>query len=259
MSRPLKLKWFGKGFGEHLILAWVVRVLNDNGIPAVLNDRSTIHGLVDCPMIGPMYPDEGISFKIVSGRYTLDQGPLHQQYIKLFETMCSKKLEISLNYIPVTFKELPEIPEIDVVMCTKTGEWTPYRNWPYFDELKNLLDSAGISHFDLNANRCYGNECLNYVQKCRLYLGLETGTSHYVSKFANGKALIIQSGFSYPEFWASIYNYEFVEHPVECSPCFINKRDVAKGGGCRFEHRCMTEISPETVCDRVIKMLRGDQ
>ena len=255
IDKTFKIKWRGRGFGELLILAWVTQVLNDNDIPAVLHEKRRIKGLVDCATIDPLKPDRK-KFTKYSADYTLTDGSMHYQHIRKFSKWLGKKITTTLKHIPVTFEEISGIPAVDVVMCTKSGTWSPYRDWPYFKELKKKFDRVGISYYDLNANKCYGHECLNYVKNCKLYLGLETGTSHYVSKFANGKALIIQSGFAYPDFWALPYDYEFISQPVDCSPCWLNKKDKANGQGCKFYHKCMKDIKSEIVFRKVIKWLK---
>ena len=251
--KTIKIKWRGRGFGEQLILAWLTQILVDNGVDAVFNEKQRVKGLINCPIF-----DSEIHKNISNhrGDYTTIDIPLHLQHILKCEKYLNRKLKITRNYIPVTFHEIPEIPAVDVVMCTRAGGWTPYRNWPYFNELKKLFDNHRISYVDLNANRIYNHECLNYVKRCKLYIGLDTGTSHYVSKFANGKALILHSGFS-PLKWAfTPYEYSFLSGGVyNCAPCWINKRHIKAGNECKFNHKCMKEIKPERVFDVALEYL----
>ena len=91
-----------------------------------------------------------------------------------------------------------------------------------------------------------------------MYLGLDTGTSHYVSKFANGKALIIQAGFNLFNWWAYTYDYDMITAEVKCSlrPCFLNMKYIKKGEGCPYDVRCMKQITVKKVFYEVRKRLR---
>ena len=43
------LKWRGPAFGERLLISLIVRILNDNDIPAVFGTQ-VLFTLVDCPL-----------------------------------------------------------------------------------------------------------------------------------------------------------------------------------------------------------------
>jgi len=158
-----------------------------------------------------------------------------------------KEFVIERNYIPVKYEE-HDINSVDVVLNTKTGKYTPYREWPYFNELKLLLRKNNISYLDIDENKIYGIELLNYIKKAKLYIGLETGASHYVSQFANNKSIILQSGYTTASFWASYYEYEFLQTFVSCSPCF--KRE-----NCNNKYKCMTRLDADFVFNKVIERM----
>jgi hypothetical protein len=158
--------------------------------------------------------------------------------------------------VPVIYNDIQNVPTVDVVMCTQTGNWTPYRQWPYFDELKELFKKEDITYIDLNEEGIFSVKLLNYVNRCKLYLGLDTGTSHYVSQFANNKALIIQGGYVTFDFVFHAYHYDHIQiEEMPCSPCFINKNHIERNEGCEFNHKCMMNLSSEVVFEEVRKRI----
>lgn len=257
MSKGFCLSWDGgEGFGEPLVASLMTNILNDNGVKAVFKVRKSVKNLVDCSLYNPDN-EEHRTYQRFSWKYILSKEPIILQQIKQFEILTRKKLEITRGHIPVKFHDMPEIPSVDIAMCTESSTWTPYRNWPYFEKLKQLFDKEKISYVDLNAEKIYSIKCLNYIKKCKLYLGLETGMSHYVSRFANGKTLILQGGFSEFKFWAYLYNYSYLQiNDIPCRPCFINRRDIKKSRDCKYNHRCMKEINAKQVFDKIIWLLK---
>lgn len=254
--KTVSLWWRGRGFGEPLVMSLIVNILNDNGVDSALRDHKRVKELVDCPLT--TVDASRSTFKTYAWTYECSSKPVVLQYIEYFESVVGKKLKITKNYIPVKFYDIPEIPSVDVAMGTETGSWTPYRNWPYFGELKKLFAKEGITYVDLDANTIRGIECLNYVKKCKLYLGLETGMSHYVSKFANGKSLILQSGFTEFDFWAHLYDYDYLQvEDVSCRPCFINKLHIArKERKCECDNMCMKDLGVDRVFEAVVERIR---
>lgn len=254
--KTVSLWWRGRGFGEPLVMSLVVNILNDNGVDSALRDRGKVKELVDCPLISADAPKG--TFQTHAWEYKCCSKPIILQYIEHFESVIGKKLKINRNYIPVKFYDIPEIPSVDVAMGTETGKWTPYRNWPYFGELKKLFAKEGITYVDLDADRIRGIKCLNYVKKCKLYLGLETGMSHYVSQFANGKALVLQSGFTEFKFWAYLYDYDYLQvENVPCRPCFINKQHIVREERkCGHDNMCMKSLSVDRVFKAIVKRIR---
>jgi hypothetical protein len=259
-----KLEWSGTGFGNSLIMAHLTKILVDNGIDAVFNHRRKTTGLVDVPLYDPSDPIKRIVFHGVlhcDFETRNAEEPVMMYYIREFRRMTGKYIEFDRkyhNFVPVIFNELDTIKGVDVALCTKTGTWTPYRNWPYFDELKKMLQVAGISYIDLNNPLILSNDCLNIVAKSKVYVGLDTGTSHYVSKFANRKGLIIQGGFNPFFIWAWPYEYEPIVTTVKCKyrPCFINKNDIYNGIVCNEGVSCISKISVKQVFDRIMEKLK---
>jgi hypothetical protein len=149
--------------------------------------------------------------------------------------------------IPVKYYDIPNIPSVDISIVSKTGRFTPYRNWPYFKELKEKLNKEKITYIDLIEKNIKNVECLNYIKKSKLYLGLDTGVSHYASSVASGKTLIIQSGYNYFDFWC-FYDYDYINVNIECQKCF-------KRYGCPYDHKCMKDISVNMVYNKIIEKL----
>jgi hypothetical protein len=263
MGTPaFKLEWSGRGFGNPLMLAHLTKILVDNGIDAVFNHKRKTFGLVDVPILDQNDNKKRIVFNgaLPSNFKTkVAEEPAMMYYIRDFRRMTGKYIEFDRkrhNFVPVLFHETDSIKGADVALCTKTGKWAPYRDWPYFDELKDMLHSSGISYIDLNTPlRILSNDCLNVVAKSKVYVGLDTGTSHYVSKFANRKGLIIQGGFNPFFFWAWQYEYEPIVTSVECPyrPCFITKYDMYSGMVCSAP--CISGISVKQVFDRIVEKL----
>lgn len=254
--------WTGRGFGNALILAHLTKIVNDNGIKAVFKEHKRVVGLVDVPL----YDHEKHSgyfkhtYKMYTNLYeTEDFLPCTLEYLKNVSELVGREMKFERsehNYVPVIFYDMPETPIVDVVMWTRTGSWSPYRNWPYFEELKKLFNEEGITYIDARTEGVHSIELLNYVKRCKLYLGLDTGPSHYVSKFANWKTLIIQSGFSPFSFWAYAYEYDVINHDVPCQHCWINKEDMKRRGVvCQNEWSCITPITAEIVLEKVLRML----
>ena len=150
---------------------------------------------------------------------------------------------------PNLFEEENDIPAVDVSMVTATSKSTPYRDWPYFLELKSLLSDNNISYMDLTEKDIRSNTFLNYVKNSKIYLGLETGPSHYAAPVTKkNKSFIIQSGYCSPKYWAYYYNYTHIENPIECSPCWLKM-------GCPIDHACMKHIKPTQVLQLLQKSL----
>ncbi|MHA2009885.1 MAG: hypothetical protein ACXADW_10825 [Candidatus Hodarchaeales archaeon] len=253
------LYWPGRGWGEALILSMVTCILNDHGVEALFRQHGKTKGLLDCQLVDiENWPK---NFKKISWFYDGIKRehniPIMIQYMDYYSKLTGKEIKLTRDHVPVKFIELPNIPSTDVFMCTETGPYAPYRQWPYFDELKELLKASDISYVDMHKQKIWSMECLNYAKKCKLYLGLDTGVSHYVSKYANDKALIIQGGYLEFEYWSYPYRYDCIQVDVPCRPCFINRKHIAKGIQCQRDHECMRTIEPEVVLDRIKEKLNG--
>ena len=239
------------GFGDQLMASYYVHMLRSNHINAVLD--SPVSHLCQCPSYDPNahkhYSTYDCEFRW--GHPDNDSiqplGNFMDRFIvnfnKNFHT--NAKRVFKKNYIPVKFKEDKKVESFDVVICSNTKPYIPYRKWSRFPQLKKLLKKMNISYKDITDTRDY--ECLTYIKRSKVYLGLETGMSHYVSQYANGKGVIIQSGYCNPNHW-SIYDYEFIQNHTSCEYCY-------KRSGCENNHECMN-ISPErvlSVLERYIK------
>ena len=253
----INFTWTGNGFGNALILAHMTHICNDNNIKAVFTQHRKTLNAVDVPLYDPtrhahFYRHAWKGIANTHKRKNCDQ-PVIVQYVKHVESLTGMSITKISNHIPVSYYDMPDIPAYDVVMNTATGPWAPYRDWPYFGELKQMFNANKISCIDLNKHKIFGIRCLNHVKKAKVYLGLETGMSHYVSKFANGKALILQSGFCPFIYWTYPYDYDRLQANTDCEhqPCFINKLDIAGGFVCKEDNACMRDLSPKTVFNAV--------
>jgi len=246
--------WDGTGFGDKLIAGWMVNILIDNGFTAH-SGKNIVSHLLDCPTRPPVNHSEHVVFLNPTIQKSSNTNIIDQKVDHL-SSVVGKKLVIKDNFIPTLYKDVPEVESVDVSICSRTGIYTPYRNWPYFKDLKKMFDKEGITYTDMDrpgpGMRGWRNHwVLNCVHKSKLYLGLETGTSHYVSKYAAGKALILQSGYSDFNYWAKYYDYDVLNFDVECSPCFINQFQKP----CTHSHKCMYSLKPKIVFDYVIEKL----
>jgi hypothetical protein len=262
MQRKLILWWPGRGFGEQLILARATSILIDNNIDVLFYERYKVKDLINCKKIPyldtPNYKNYK-GYEMYKCIYSIeDRDPIIIQQIKHFESLFGQKIEITNDCVPVIYYDM-EVPKYDVILHTTTGSWSIYRFWPYFNELEELLDKNHITWIDIDNRKKHGRiggiHYLNYVKKSKVYVGLETGPSHYVSSIAKNKTLIIQSGFATFDFWAYTYKFDHLEVDVPCRPCFLNKNDIYYGRGCQYNHRCMKEISPQSVFDKIIQIM----
>jgi len=250
--------WRGRGFGEPLVISLLANILTDNGIPTFYDQHRHTRGLVDCPLVdrSENSPHAG-NLRKITPKYVLSEEPIMLQYLKQFERLTGRKdLKITRDHIPVLYHDIPKIPAVDVAINTWTGNLSIYRIWPYFKELQKLFDKNGISYIDLDKKKIFSIDCLNYVKKAKMYLGLESGRSHYVSQFANGKALILQSGFATFDYWAYVYNYDHLEIDVPCRPCWIDRLLISQGNFCPHDHKCMKEITVDMVFEEVREKIK---
>lgn len=209
--------------GDGLLAALFVAILNDNKIKAYLAYQKYVLDLVDCPKIyGPLARKnkQGWNF-IYRPECEYDGRSIVQKAIDLFveQNGIKKEIQRTRNVVPVVFEEM--LTEgVDVALNTQCGRMGKYREWPYFTELKRELKKNKISFIDLDEKKIRGNLALNYVKKSKLYVGLDTGMSHYVSSVVND-SLIIQTGYSTIDYW-SVYNYDYIETPnVQCKNCCL--------------------------------------
>jgi len=253
MNKTYKVFWGGPAFGDNLLAAWVVNILNFNHIPAVLSAPPRIEKLINSKMFNSR--DHSSDFTTVRLNRTKRKDPNFTILTDLLDFFIKKskenitlaKIDIENAPHPVIYRHDPSIKGYDLCLVTQSGPWTPYRNWPHFSELKSLLVENGITFIDLSEEGVKGNNFLNYVKKSKIYLGLETGASHYAAPYAK-KGLIIQSGYCNFNYWAAHYNYQKIEHPVKCAPCWKKK-------GCEHDHKCMRKIPASLVYNEIIRII----
>jgi hypothetical protein len=231
-------------FGDALMAGLFVAILNDQGISAVLDtDRTDARDLLRVPL----WAGEA------GHRYDWQYETLNCADGILASTLSDFASRFGLGTIAITRKAVPirwrddSARSFDVAMGTQTSDWTPYRNWPYFGELKAMLRDIGVSFVDMDEQRIYGEESLRIVSRAKIYLGLETGRSHLYSSVAAGKGIILQSGYSSEQFWSN-YSFEFLSVGAKCAPCYLRE-------GCQHGHCCMHLLSTERVFQAIVRRL----
>ncbi len=192
---PIVVKRNGHGFGDRLLAALLALVLRDHGVDAYRVHKYPC-SLVDCPEWHGRGEHQGYGF-----RYRHTDKTMLSRALADLTRITDRPIRLTRKFIPVHYREMAQVPAVDVAICSECGSFSRYRAWPYFEELKARFRAAGVSYVDLNEAREAAPDdgsmtCLNYVRKARLYLGLDTGTSHLVSQWARGKTLILQSGFN---------------------------------------------------------------
>ena len=212
-----------------------------------------------------------IFFNIIKFKYNNEQGNKNNilemffneffQQFNIPNDICDKirqEIKTTKYKIPVKYYDILSIPSVDVSIVSKGGLWSGYKNWPYFKELKDKLNENKITYIDLSEKNIKNIECLNYIKKSKLYLGLDTGVSHYASSVASGKTLIIQSGYNYFDFWC-FYDYDYINVNIECQKCFLNYYTITKKHkymNCKNDHKCMKNISVDMVYNKIVEKLK---
>ena len=213
-----------RGFGDTLLAAYLTAILRDNGIEAFFRPckyYTRLKKFVDCPCVGDIRAEPYNKYALFRSAYGYGEGK--EKSVPIIKQLCNsfqkeyqtEEIKINLNYIPMKYWDIPSIPSLDVVFGTKSDRWCPYRDWPHFDSLKKKLDENKISYIDMDEHRIRDMYCLNYVNKAKLYIGIETGMSHFVSQVGAGKTIILQSGFEDFRFWCN-YDFECLHLPVDC-------------------------------------------
>jgi hypothetical protein len=249
-----------RAFGDLLLASYFTAILNDNGIDAYFyrrgQGREWIYPAIACNKIYDttdprLSTYSSCKMKYYHGEPGVLSVPIIEQYCNSFKKRYGISLKNNFNYIPVKYYDMPQVPSVDVTLCTKSGAFCPYRNWPYFKELKKLFQKNGISYIDLTQEQIYSIEYLNYVKKSKLFVGVDTGPSHYVSQVANGKALILQHGVHDINFWCS-YDYDSLHIPTDCRLC---KANMHPGNECKHNHICMRELTVDMVFNKIMEKL----
>lgn len=243
--------WGGSAFGDRLLAGWVCNILNFNGVNCSFNQLGEILNCKD--FYNKRDFNETIKTplnrtKKTNPDYTILTDLLYCFLQQSKENLTIDQIDIKNAPHPIIYKDIPEIKGVDVSIVSESGGWTPYRNWPYFDDLKKLLAKNNILYIDLSEKKVKNFEFLNYVKKSKIYLGLETGSSHYAAPFIKDNAFIIQSGYCSFDYWAAHYNFIKIENKMQCAPCW-------KRSNCVYNHECMTQISAEKVFKKIKEKL----
>lgn len=235
-------------FGDVMMAGLAVATLNDYGVTAALETSEYKYKkVISVPQFNESQKPNWEKHFFKYEHFRKDQVNYVQEWLDRFSSICGVKAKITRKEVPVFFSTILGMQKYDVAINSQTGDWSPYRVWPHFEKLKTMLDKANLTWLDLDDKKVYNNECLNVIKNSKLYLGLDTGRSHYVSSQAKGKTLIIQSGNNNKIQWCN-YDYDFIEQKVGCSPCYLRE-------GCQYSHDCMTKIQPEYVFERIIDKL----
>jgi hypothetical protein len=238
-------------FGDSLFPCMVVDTLNANGIEAYYqHELSHITDLVDCKKIYKIpqnvrWLSGGYTNSFYDPNSTLHKDIMHEVCVSLG----IDDLPINKNYIPVKFTRDPSFPTVDVVLVTEQGGYSVIREWDKFQELKKLLREYNFSYIDASEEGIRSNDLLNIVNNCKVYVGIDTGSSHYVSQVANGKAIIINSGYASFEYVFGQYNYDTVEYLVDCRYCIFTALSMCRDSG--HDHDCMKNISTQMVFEKM--------
>ena len=120
------------GFGDYLSMAVVVRILNDNNIPAVL-DWPKIHDLVDCPKIEDVCDTGEVVFEpsvVVRHHRKQPNMTFYSDLIKSFKHQkgIEGDINIDIDAVPIIYKDIPDIKGVDVSLVTKSAPFAPYRD-----------------------------------------------------------------------------------------------------------------------------------
>jgi hypothetical protein len=241
------------GFGDVLLASWFTHVILANHINASFHGPKKWTDLIQCP-ISDINSQGFVPFSFEYKHHTTES--IWQQNKTRFEQLSGIQLEMNKNYVPVKYCDVT-IQPATIAVCTRCSDYSPCRNCPYFNELFEIFKRNNISYIDLNSlpmtTLADNVKLLNYVKKSRLYIGPDTGISHYVSQVANGKTLIIQSGFSNIGYTMP-YDYDYVYKPMPCQNCFMRKEQ-----NCPKNYECMSAIKPEIVYNLIKRKLKGEK
>jgi hypothetical protein len=243
--------------GDALMTAHFVHILNQNGIQAVY-EGDAIH-LVACPTSDSVPADTRFiewefDYELLTDRrQSIIDFNLNTFARQFRSVLGDRQFVVDRLGIPLRYRDIASIAGADVAMVTKSSDFAPIRNYPFFRELKQRLTANGITFLDLTEQGLIDLDCINAVVKSKIYWGLETGVSHLVSSLIDeSNSLILQGGHSTEAFWAKYYRFDFMSVHLDCAPCGLRNLDQCSNG-----HRCLTELTPQWVCERVIAKLDG--
>lgn len=269
VTLPKGFRW---GFGDQLLAGFFTRLLLDNGIDAVLDECNPYASLLKDIPTG----SSGEEFTFYYNSEPLSES-LIDTVIRRFRERFgyAGSMDVITPYVPVRFESDDSIQPVDVVLVTTSGPHSSVRNWPYFEELKQKLRERGVSFTDLNDFGYKWSDdpklvhiAANLIYKCKVFVGLETGASHFASGILaqkkRGFNLIIQSGYVPFSHWTKHYNGLFkpLEVDVECKGCLlldtVNVREKVVVNGktlpthCEKDHYCMKAIAADFVLEKVL-------
>ena len=272
-----KIYFSGDTFGDNILAAWTTNILNSMDIPAILWRKDVPEWFfksVNCPDFYPIINNRDDFKHIKVNRTANIKNPGNFSMLYTSVNTALKRIghndriygdtPIDWKYQPVKFIEDLNAPEVDVCMVTITGDYTPYRAWPYFEELKKQLTSHGISFIDVSTpTPIHGQRFLNIVNKCKVFVTLDTGAGHYAANLAKGKTLALLSGFrpwlvrgghhtisDSPNYTFDGYDYDIIEssESIPCAPCNLRK-------DCKYEHKCMTSLTVDNVFQAIMNKI----
>jgi hypothetical protein len=137
------------------------------------------------------------------------------------------------------------LKKIDCCIVGVSGPASEIRNYPFFNQLKELFVSRKISFLDATNLRDF--DFLRAVTESRVYIGLETGATMLAAEFLNKQnSLIIQSGYTKKEFWGKYIDVDFVERDIDCAPCLLRHLS-----SCKHNHKCMRTILPNEILNMI--------
>lgn len=236
--------------GDNCLASFFTHILNDNNISSFFDEKNFNFKNFNCNYLQDSnYID--YEFQYENKKFS----NIIQIAIEKFKLKFNidKEIKIIRDYVPVNYKEIETIKQVNIVLVTKSGHWAPVRDWPYFKELKKKLEEKNISFIDVTQQNIIDFEFLNYVKKCKVFVSLETGASHFASQFINkNNSIVIQSGYCDDSFW-NYYKYDVIKYDTECKWCFTQHKMCNKG------HKCMREISVDLILNKIMEKLEGDK
>lgn len=240
------------GFGDRLLAAQTTAILIDAGINALWHDDSPdMLALCDVPKYNGELPAINWWWHYSPEHYWDGRSFIRKALDNFAADFRTEAIPETRRFVPVHYVDDPAIEGVDVAICSSCGHWSKYREYPWMSAVKQELDRRGIKWVDMSERGIVGNDALNLAKKSRLYLGIDTGMSHYVAGVVR-KGLILQSGFSNPALWAPRYGFDFLSVKVECGNCFLSS-------GCQHGHRCMTTMSPKDVAEQIEQRVKHEQ
>lgn len=236
------------GFGDTILSALFTAILRDNGIPALWwNHDANMRSLIDLPQWDGKSPAQHYVFEYES--FIPGDRNFIRRALDIFSIRNNlrRPLKISRNSPPLRFIDHPRIRGADVAFCLTGGGWSRYRWFPRIEDLKNAMTAAGLTWIDLKTT--WNQHTFNAIKKSRLYLGIDTGTTHAASALTSN-GIILQSGFNRVEDWDHGYGFEILTADSACAlaPCYLRE-------GCPHDQRCM-EIPIPRIIARIIERLK---